>query len=161
MEVGDITRFPNRAHFASWTGTAPIDVSSGEHVRHRLSRGGNRQINRTLHIMAIVQLRSPTEGRAYYDRKKAAGKTSMEAMRCLKRRLSDVVYRQLLADAMRPSKAGPGGHSGATLDSSAVDSNPDIDASEKSLPGPVDTDATPTAPMPLDRASAHSRRPSR
>ena len=108
VEVGDITRFPTRAHFASWTGTAPIDASSGDHVRHRLSRGGNRQINRVLHIMAVVQLRNPTEGRAYYDRKKAAGKTSMEAMRCLKRRLSDVVYRQLLADAIRPSKDRPG-----------------------------------------------------
>ena len=76
--------------------------------RHRLSRGGNRQINRVLHIMAVVQLRNATEGRAYYDRKKAAGKTSMEAMRCLKRRLSDIVYRQLLADAIRPSRDGPG-----------------------------------------------------
>ena len=74
VEVGDITRFPSGAHFASWTGTAPIDASSGDHVRHRLSRGGNRQINRVLHIMAVVQLRSPTEGRAYYDRKKASGK---------------------------------------------------------------------------------------
>ena len=63
VEVGDITRFPNRAHFASWNGTAPIDASSGDHVRHRLSRAGNRQINRTLHIMATVQLRNPTEGR--------------------------------------------------------------------------------------------------
>ncbi|MBY9073480.1 IS110 family transposase [Nocardioides sp. WL0053] len=81
-EVGDITRFPDRGHFASWTGTAPIDASSGDHVRHRLSRGGNRQINRVLHIMAVVQLRNPTEGRAYFDRKKATGKTSMEAMRC-------------------------------------------------------------------------------
>ncbi len=61
VEVGDITRFPDRNHFASWTGTAPIDASSGDHVRHRLSRGGNRQINRTLHIMATVQLRNPTE----------------------------------------------------------------------------------------------------
>ncbi|MFI6333026.1 IS110 family transposase [Micromonospora chersina] len=65
VEVGDITRFPNRAHFASWNGTAPIDASSGEQVRHRLSRAGNRQINRVLHIMATVQLRNPTEGRAY------------------------------------------------------------------------------------------------
>ncbi len=159
VEVGDITRFPNRAHFASWTGTAPIDASSGDHVRHRLSRGGNRQINRVLHIMAIVQLRSPTEGRAYYDRKKAAGKTSMEAMRCLKRRLSDVVYRQLLADAIRPSKAGPGGHSGATTSSSAVDSNPDIDASEKSLPGPASTHVTRAKSSRPDRSSARSRRP--
>jgi len=71
VEVGDITRFPDRDHFGSWTGTAPIDASSGDQVRHRLSRGGNRQINRVLHIMATVQLRHPTEGRAYYDRRKA------------------------------------------------------------------------------------------
>jgi transposase len=64
VDAGDITRFPSRAHFASWNGTAPIDASSGDQVRHRLSRAGNRQINRTLHIMAIVQLRNPTEGRA-------------------------------------------------------------------------------------------------
>ncbi|MEV0430590.1 transposase [Micromonospora sp. NPDC050495] len=92
VDVGDITRFPNRAHFASWNGTAPIDASSGDQVRHRLSRAGNRQINRVLHIMATVQLRNPSEGRAYFDRKKASGKTSMEAMRALKRRLSDIVY---------------------------------------------------------------------
>jgi transposase len=71
VDVGDITRFPNRAHFASWNGTAPIDASSGDQIRHRLSRAGNRQINRVLHIMATVQLRNPTEGRAYFDRKKA------------------------------------------------------------------------------------------
>jgi len=137
VEVGDITRFPNKAHFASWNGTAPVDASSGDQVRHRLSRGGNRQINRVLHIMATVQLRNPTEGRAYFDRKKAAGKTSMEAMRALKRRLSDVLYRQLLADALKPSATGPGGHPGATLQSSAADSHPDIDTSDQSLPGPV------------------------
>jgi transposase len=91
VEVGDITRFPDRGHFASWNGTAPIDASSGDQVRHRLSRAGNRQINRTLHIMATVQLRNPTEGRDYYDRRKADGKTSMESMRALKRRLSDIV----------------------------------------------------------------------
>lgn len=58
VEVGDITRFPDRAHFASWNGTAPIDASSGDQVRHRLSRAGNRQINRVLHMMATVQLRN-------------------------------------------------------------------------------------------------------
>ena len=84
VEVGDITRFPDKNHFGSWTGTAPIDASSGDNVRHRLSRGGNRQINRVLHIMATVQLRNPTEGRAYYQRKRAEGKTSLEALRCLK-----------------------------------------------------------------------------
>jgi transposase len=137
VEVGDITRFPDRAHFASWNGTAPIDASSGDHVRHRLSRGGNRQINRVLHIMAVVQLRNQTDGRAYFDRKKKAGKTSMEAMRCLKRRLSDIVYRQLLADALRPTAASPGGHSGASHQSSAADSQPVVDSSDQPLPGPA------------------------
>jgi transposase len=108
VEVGDITRFPDRGHFASWTGTAPVDASSGDQVRHRLSRGGNRQINRVLHIMATVQLRHATEGRAYFDRKKAAGKTSMEAMRCVKRR---AVRPGLQDDARRPRhhpEGGPG-----------------------------------------------------
>jgi transposase len=80
------------------TAPAPLDASSGEQIRHRLSRAGNRRINRTLHIMAIVQLRNPTEGRAYYDANKAAGKTSMEAMRALTRRLSNVVYQRMPAD---------------------------------------------------------------
>jgi transposase len=139
VEVGDVTRFPNKAHFASWNGTAPIDASSGDQVRHRLSRKGNRQINRVVHIMATVQLRNPTEGRAYYDRKKADGKTSMEAMRCLKRRLSDLIYRQLLIDSLQPTRTGPGGQPGATLQSSAADSHPDIDTSDQSLPGPATT----------------------
>ncbi len=84
---------------SSWNGTAPIDASSGDHTHHRLSRAGNRRINRTLHIMAVVQLRNGTEGRRYYRRKLAAGKNTTEAMRCLKRRLSDVVYRQMTRDA--------------------------------------------------------------
>jgi transposase len=101
VEVGDITRFPDRNHFASWTGTAPVDASSGDHVRHRLSYGGNRQINRVLHMMAVAQLRNDTPGRAYYQRKKAAGKSPKEAIRCLKRRLSDAVYRTMLDDLAR------------------------------------------------------------
>lgn len=138
VEVGDITRFPDRNHFASWTGTAPIDASSGEHVRHRLSRGGNRQINRVLHIMAIVQLRTrTTEGRAYYDRKKAAGKTSMEALRCLKRRLSDLVYKQMLDDLAGHTATGPGGQRGSDSDSSATGSQPAAGSSDKPLPGPA------------------------
>jgi transposase len=117
--AGDMTRFPTRAHFASWNGTAPIDASSGGHVRHRLSRAGNRQNGRALHIMAVAQLRNHTEGRAYYDRKVAAGKTPMEAMRALKRRLSDIVYRQMITDARRAA-TGPGGHLGAATGSSAA-----------------------------------------
>jgi hypothetical protein len=84
-DVGDISPFADRGRFASWNGTAPLDASSGDQKRHRLSRAGNRRINRVLHIMAIAQLRSDTEGRRYYRRKVAAGKTKMEAMRCLKR----------------------------------------------------------------------------
>jgi transposase len=104
-DVGNVARFATRSRFASWNGTAPLDASSGEQQRHRLSRAGNRRINRALHIMAIVQLRHDTEGRAYFRRRVVAGKTKMEALRALKRRLSDVVYRQLIADA---GTASPG-----------------------------------------------------
>jgi transposase len=135
VEVADITRFPDRGHFASWNGTAPIDASSGDQVRHRLSRAGNRQINRVLHIMATVQLRTATEGRAYYDGKKASGKTSMEAMRCLKRRLSDIVYRRMLEDAVGDTATGPGGQRGHDSDSSATGSHPHTGSSGKPLPG--------------------------
>ena len=145
IDVGDITRFPTKGHFASWNGTAPLDASSGDQIRHRLSRAGNRQINRTLHIMATVQLRNPSEGRAYYDRKKAAGKTSMEAMRCLKRRLSDIVYRQMVNDAVR-AMTGPGGQPGAATQSSATGSHPHAGSSDKSLPGPATTEPTTVLP---------------
>lgn len=93
-DVGDVARFADRNRFASWTGTAPIEASSGETVRHRLSRAGNRRMNHMIHIAAATQIRLDTEGRAYYRRKLAAGKTRMEAMRCLKRRISDALYRQ-------------------------------------------------------------------
>jgi transposase len=136
-DVGDVARFADRNRFASWTGTAPLDASSGEQTRHRLSRAGNRRMNHLLHVAAIVQIRHDTEGRAYYRRKLAAGKSRMEAMRCLKRRISDALYRQLLADA-RAANAGPGGHCGASLTSSAVDLPPHIDTSDQPLPGPAE-----------------------
>ncbi len=144
-DVGDIARFADRNRFASWTGTAPLDASSGEQVRHRLSRAGNRRMNHVLHIAAIVQLRHDTPGRAYFLRKVADGKTRMEALRCLKRRLSDVVYRRLVADA-RAADTGPGGHCGATLESSAVDLHPHIDTSDQPLPGPATPTLRPTPP---------------
>src|SRR3954466_2720225 len=150
VEVGDITRFPNKAHFASWNGTAPLDASSGDQIRHRLSRKGNRQINRVLHTMARVQLRNPTEGRAYYDRKKAEGKAPMEAMRCVKRRLSDIVFQTLLNDAVRTNQAttrtGPGGQRGNDSDSSAAGSHPHTGSSDKSLPGPARQHPKPPLP---------------
>src|SRR6266540_4493367 len=104
-DVGDVARFADRNRFASWTGTAPIDASSGEQIRHRLSRAGNRRMNHVLYIAAVVQIRHDTPGRAYYRRKLAEGKTPLEALRCLRRRLSDVVYRQLVADAANANQA--------------------------------------------------------
>lgn len=97
-EVVDIERYPTRDAFASANGTAPLAASSGRTVRHRLNRGGNRRLNYALYIMAITQARADTEGRAYYDGKRAEGKTAKEAIRCLKRRLSDQVYKAMRAD---------------------------------------------------------------
>ncbi len=131
-EVVDVRRFPSKAHFASYTGTAPVDVSSGENNRHRLNRGGNRRLNHVLHIAAITQTRMPGPGQDYYRRKRDRGKTHLEALRCLKRRLSDVVYRCLMDDLAAGS---PGGQVGASLQSSAADLIPMASTSEQSLPG--------------------------
>jgi transposase len=135
-EVGDVRRFPSKHHFASYTGTAPIDASSGDNNRHRLNRGGNRRLNHALHIIAICQVRYPCEGQDYYRRKRAAGKSPLEALRCLKRRLSDVVYRHLVAD-LKHHEASPGGHLGAAVQSSAADPIPTVSTSDQSLPGPA------------------------
>jgi transposase len=145
-DVGDIRRFPDRDRFASWNGTAPLDASSGDQKRHRLSRAGNRRINRTLHIMAVVQLRNATEGRAYFDAKKTAGKTSMESMRALKRRLSNVVYTQMVHDQQQREVAGPGGQRGNVSDSSATGLHPQTGSSEKPLPEPAKPQPKPALP---------------
>ena len=105
--------------------------------------------------MAVVQLRNPTEGRAYYDRKVAAGKTPREAMRALKRRLSDIVYHQMITDARRAA-TGPGGHLGAATGSSAAGLHPSAGTSEKSLPGPATDDLTPGKPAHSPGRSRHS-----
>jgi transposase len=97
-QVGDIGRFPTKHHFAAHTGTAPLEASSGQVIRHRLSRAGDRKLNHALYMMAMVQVRRPSAGQAYYRRKLAEGKAPKEALRCLKRRLSDAVYRCLIAD---------------------------------------------------------------
>jgi transposase len=97
-EVGDTRRFPTKHHFAAHTGTTPLEASSGQVVRHRLSRAGDRKLNHALYMVAIVQVRHPTVGQAYYRRKRAEGKSPKEGLRCLKRRLSDAVYRCLVAD---------------------------------------------------------------
>ena len=98
--TGDVGRFKTRNHYAAYNGTAPVEVSSGDHPVHRLSRRGNRQLNHAMHLAALSQIRYPdTPGRVYYDRKIAEGKTKKNAFRALKRHVSDAVYRQLLIDA--------------------------------------------------------------
>jgi hypothetical protein len=161
-DVGDVARFTDRNRFASWTGTAPLDASYGEQVRHRLSRAGNRRMNHMIHIAAISQIRLASEGRTYYRRKLVEGKKPLEALRCLKRRISDAIYRQMLADAQQVADTGPGGHCGASLTSSAVDLPPHIDTSDQPLPGPAPTTLPVTsaranpdrARLPSDRADA-------
>ncbi len=103
--VGDVSRFPSKAHFASYAGVAPIEASSGEVVRHRLSLAGNRRLNQVMHMIAVCQARSDTRGGAYHRKKLAEGKSRREAMRCLKRRVSDAVYRALVADSGHASLA--------------------------------------------------------
>ena len=165
-DVGDVARFADRNRFASWTGTAPLDASSGEQNRHRLSRAGNRRMNHMIHIAAISQIRLDTDGRAYYRRKRAEGKKPLEAIRCLKRRISDAIYRQLVADAHAAAaaegpvggevSAGPGGHCGASQESSAVDLPSPIDTSDQPLPGPA---KTTLQPVPRPRNISRRRTP--
>ena len=137
-----MSRFPTAAAFASYAGVAPVEVSSADRVRHRLPRGGDRQLSHALHIVAVNQIRMPgSTGRAYYDTKIAAGKTHNEARRCLKRRLADHIWRLMIRDE-RQYAAGPGGQQGTTLQSSAAGSTPTTSSSDKSLPEPATTDST-------------------
>jgi transposase len=99
--TGNIQRFPSKAHFAMYNATAPLEASSGGKVRHRLNPRGNRQLNFAIHIAAVVQIRTGGEGRVFYDRKIGEGKSNKEAIRALKRRISDRVYSHLAADAKR------------------------------------------------------------
>jgi transposase len=137
---GNIDRFANRDHYAAYTGTAPVEVSSGGRQIHRVSRRGNRQLNHALHIAAISQIRHPgTEGRTYYERKLAEGKTPKDAIRALKRRISDAVYRQLRADTERRAEAERAreGKRGATQQPARPALTPNTGSSAKPLPDPT------------------------
>ena len=103
--VGNVTRFPTKGHFASYSGTAPLEASSGEVVRHRLSLGGNRHLNYALHMVAVCQARSDARGGTYYRKKIDEGKSRKEALRCLKRRISDAVFASLVADSQAHSRS--------------------------------------------------------
>ena len=102
--VGDVGRFPNKEHFASYAGVAPIEASSGEVVRHRVSLAGNRRLNQVMHMIAVCQARSDPRGGAYHRKKRAEGKSRREAMRCLKRRISDAVFGVLVTDSQLASQ---------------------------------------------------------
>jgi transposase len=99
--VGDPARFATADRFASYNGTAPVEASSGPVKRHRLNPRGNRKLNHALHMAAVTQVAHATPGRTYYERKLAEGKSKKEALRALKRRISDVVWRQLQTDLHR------------------------------------------------------------
>ena len=103
-EVVDINRYTSRNAFAAINGTAPLAASSGRPTRHRYNTGGNRRLNRSLYTMAITQIRANTEGQAYYQRKRDAGKSKKEALRCLN---APVRHRVPPCDATPPGWTRP------------------------------------------------------
>jgi transposase len=159
-DVRDVSRFGSRDRFAAYNGTAPIEVSSGNRVIHRLSMRGNRRLNHAIHMAAITQIRyKHSEGRAYYDKKIAEGKTPKEALRALKRQLSDAIYKHLKADAARAAAAGsqgPGGHAGNDSGASVAGSHPESRLFGQATPGPAPT-LLPPAQL-QERASSRVQR---
>ena len=153
-DVGDVARFADRNRFASWTGTAPLDASSGEQTRHRLSRAGNRRVNHMIHIAAISQIRldqrRPDLLPAQTSRGQAAprGDPVPQAPH-LRRHLPTAGHRRRQRHDSGDVDAGPGGHCGASQKSSAAGFHPHTDTSDQPLPGPAPTrcDATAWAPL--------------
>ena len=136
-DIADVSRFPGRDHFAACNGTAPVEVSSGNRTVHRLSLRGNRRINHAIHMAAITQIRHKhSDGRAYYEKKLAEGKTHKEALRSLKRKISDAIFARLQADARQAGAKGPGGHPGNDSASSAAGSHPARQLFGQATPGP-------------------------
>jgi len=159
--VKDVSRFPGRDHFAAYNGTAPIEVSSGPRKIYRLSRRGNRRLNHAIHMAAVTQIRQRhSAGRAYYDKKLAEGKTRKEALRALKRRISDAIFACLQADARRAAARanGPGGQQGNDSVACAAGSHPRHRLFGQATPGPEPT----LRPRPVPRrAKATTSRPRR
>jgi hypothetical protein len=160
-DVGDVARFPGRDNFASYNGTAPVEVSSGNRKLHRLSLRGNRRINHAIHMAAITKLRHKhSEGRACYDKKVAEGKTRKEALSSLKRKVSDAIFGRLQADARQAREKGPGGQPGNGSDSSAASSHPERQLFGPATPGPDTTirpGTTAGTPPPSKPASKKTR----
>jgi len=163
-DVVTVARFPTRNHFAAYNGTAPVEVSSGERKIYRLSLRGNRRLNHAIHMAAITQIRHKhSDGRAYYDRKIAAGKTHKEALRCLKRRISDAIYTRLRADARQATACAkdPGGQPGNHSVSRAAGSHPEHRLFGQATPGPeasLRATAALTLVMPLSEPPAKRTR---
>jgi transposase len=156
-DVADVSRFPGRDHFAAYNGTAPVEVSSGNRTVRRLSLRGNRRINHAIHMAAITQIRHRhSKGRSYYEKKLAEGKTRKEALRSLKRQISDAIFARLQADARNAAARakGPGGQPGNDSASSAASSHPARRLFGQATPGPATTISE--APPPAQR---HSRLP--
>jgi len=148
-DVRHVSRFPDRDHFAACDGTAPIEVSSGGRKICRLSRRGNRRLDHAIHMAAVTQIRyQHSPGRAYYDKKLAEGKTGKEALRCLKRQISDAIFACLQADARRapaPAAKSPGGQPGSHSASRAAGSHPARRHFGQATPGPATQPTTPGA----------------
>jgi transposase len=138
-DVRDVSRFPGRDHFAAYNGTAPIEVSSGPRKIYRLSRRGNRRLNHAIHMAAVTQIgHRHSHGRAYYDKKLAEGHTPKEALRSLKRQISNAIFACLQADARRAAARakGPGGQQGNDSAASAAGSHPRHRLFGQATPGP-------------------------
>jgi transposase len=155
-DVRDISRFPGRDCFAAYNGTAPAEVSSGGRKVYRLSLRGNRRMNHAIHMAAVTQIRyRHTKGRAYYDKKIAEGKTPKEALRALKRQVSNAIYQHLKADARRA--AGPGGHPGNGSVASVAGSHPADRLFGPATPGPEPTLRPPPGPSKATRPGSSRR----
>jgi len=155
-DVVTVARFPTRDHFAAYNGTAPVEVSSGEKKIYRLSLRGNRRLNHAIHMAAITQIsHAHSDGRAYYDRKIAEGKTHKEALRCLKRRISNAIYARLRADARA---AGLGGQPGNLSSSRVAGSHPEHRLFGQATPRPRNQ---PTSRAHTAHATGHVQGPVR
>jgi len=159
-DVRDVSRFGGRDPFAAYNGTAPIEVSSGQRKVYRLSRRGNRRLNHAIHMVAVTQIRHRhSEGRAYYDKKLAEGKTPKEALRSLKRQISNAIFACLQADARRAaaSAEGPGGQPGNDSVASAAGLHPRHRLFGQATPGPGHHTTTAASNPAPERATAQGR----
>jgi transposase len=159
-DVADVSRFPAADRFASYNGTAPIEVSSGSRKIYRLSMRGNRRLNHAIHMAAVTQIaHKHSQGHAYYQRKLAEGKTPAEARRALKRKISNAIYARLQADARRAraAAAGPGGQPGNGSASSAASSHPDNRLFGQATPGPAASLRPPARPGAKTRHTPAAR----